>query len=251
VGTVIGTPDYMSPEQAMGQPVDTRSDLYSMGVILFEMLAGQRPFQGGAVTVLRQHVLSDVPELPAEVAATVEPTMVPLLRRLLAKVPENRLASTAEVLEVLDSLAQPARLVVAPPETARSGLTPVAAAVAGALTKLRAIVDGATRRQKAMAVGLAAIVLLGAALLCFRSEPAPAVKGMPADSTIPVVDSPTAIPTASPAPSEESPPVASLPPPPSPPSPSAAGGNGPSPSHQGRRTGPGGIYVPPPSQWFR
>ena len=90
MGAVIGTAEYMSPEQAMGQPVDARSDLYSAGVVLFEMLTGHCPFAGSAITVLRQHVIADAPVLPAAVTAGIDPGVDANLRRLIAKVPVDR-----------------------------------------------------------------------------------------------------------------------------------------------------------------
>jgi eukaryotic-like serine/threonine-protein kinase len=108
IGAVFGTPDYMSPEQAMGQPVDARSDLYSIGIIFYELLTGDRPFQGGAVTVLRQHVLGDVPPLPLEVVAQLDPRIVSVLGRLLTKTPDARLATADELHATLgDVIARP------------------------------------------------------------------------------------------------------------------------------------------------
>lgn len=93
LGMIFGTPAYMSPEQATGHPVDGRTDLYSAGIILFEMLSGAVPFAAADVMeVLRQHVRSPPPELP------VAPPVAEVLSRLLAKEPEDRYADAAEAL---------------------------------------------------------------------------------------------------------------------------------------------------------
>jgi len=106
IGMVYGTPEYLSPEQATGSSVDGRADLYSVGVMLYEMLAGRRPFAGGSpVELLGQHVTAAVPPI-AEVTpgAHVPAALEALVQRLLAKLPEQRPASAAEVLEALDGL---------------------------------------------------------------------------------------------------------------------------------------------------
>jgi serine/threonine-protein kinase len=115
IGAVFGTPDYMSPEQAMGQGVDARSDLYSIGIIFYELLTGERPFRGGVVTVLRQHVLEDVPPLPLDVVAQLDPRVVDVLARLLAKTPEARLATADELCSTLGEVI--ARPEAPPPPT--------------------------------------------------------------------------------------------------------------------------------------
>ncbi len=96
-GTVLGTPHYMSPEQARGASVDRRSDLYAAGAILYEMLTGRRPYEGRSLTaVVFQQVYAPVPVLPAEHAR-----YQPLLERMMAKEPDARARSAAELREDL------------------------------------------------------------------------------------------------------------------------------------------------------
>ncbi len=104
VGTVFGTPDYMAPEQAMGQPVDGRADLYALGVMLFEMLTGGRPYKGGAVTLMRQHILHEVPELPENIAQTIDTAVGAILKKLMAKDADARYATAGEFVAAVDSI---------------------------------------------------------------------------------------------------------------------------------------------------
>ncbi len=97
-GTIVGTPSYMSPEQCDGLEVDGRSDLYSAGVIFFEMLAGARPFEGDtAARVFMQHTLGKIPPLPESVAH-----FQPVVNRLMAKRPRDRFQSGAALLKALE-----------------------------------------------------------------------------------------------------------------------------------------------------
>jgi len=94
IGQVLGSPYYISPEQAQGQRVDVRTDLYSLGVMFYEMLRGERPYVGrSAVAIMAQHTRSPVPTLPAATSA-----QQPLLDRLMAKQPGARYASADELL---------------------------------------------------------------------------------------------------------------------------------------------------------
>ncbi len=91
LGESIGTPAYMSPEQCTGDEVDRRSDLYSLGIVVYQMLAGALPFRGDTTALLRQHFVADVPPLPPEAGVSVEAEAV--VRRVLAKEPTDRFAS--------------------------------------------------------------------------------------------------------------------------------------------------------------
>ena len=96
-GEIFGTPYYMSPEQGHGESVDERSDIYSLGVIFYEMLTGDKPYQSEtAMGIIYKHARAPVPLLPARFAEYQA-----LLNMMLAKEPENRLQSAAEVEEWL------------------------------------------------------------------------------------------------------------------------------------------------------
>jgi len=100
-GMVMGTAQYLSPEQAVGRPATPLSDLYSLGVVAYEALAGRRPFTGPtAVDIAVAHVNDPVPPLPA----TVDKRLAALVMRLLSKEPSERPASGEELAGLLDRL---------------------------------------------------------------------------------------------------------------------------------------------------
>jgi serine/threonine protein kinase len=96
-GEIFGTPYYMSPEQGHGDDVDERSDIYSLGVIFFEMLTGDKPYHSDtAMGIIYKHAQAPVPLLPARLADYQS-----LINMMLAKEPENRIQTAAEVEEWL------------------------------------------------------------------------------------------------------------------------------------------------------
>ncbi|MFH9420350.1 protein kinase [Streptomyces sp. NPDC017529] len=96
-GMVMGTPQYLSPEQALGKTVDTRSDLYATGCLLYELLALRPPFTGETpLSVVYQHV-QDMPVPPSEVSSSVPPELDGLVMRSLAKDPDDRFQTAEEM----------------------------------------------------------------------------------------------------------------------------------------------------------
>jgi serine/threonine protein kinase len=107
---ILGTPEYLSPEQARGERVDPRTDIYSLGVVLFELFTGDVPFRGDtALATAFKHVHEPAPLEGPRVAA-VPPAVLPILRKTLAKEPALRYGS---VLELLDALRRAASVVLA------------------------------------------------------------------------------------------------------------------------------------------
>src|SRR4029077_13298657 len=110
-GTVLGTPAYMSPEQFMGQVVDSRSDIYSSGVLLYQLLTGERPFEGSMSAIMHKALNTD-PPAPSQLSVTAPPSFDAVVRRAMAKRPEERFPSAkafAEAIRVaLAAHAEPA-----------------------------------------------------------------------------------------------------------------------------------------------
>jgi len=109
-GTIIGTVFYLAPEQALGQEINNRADLYALGVLLYELTAGRLPFSGDdLLTVISQHLHAPVVP-PSTHNETIPPALDALIVRLLSKQPEDRPASAAKVQRALDDLIPAAHL---------------------------------------------------------------------------------------------------------------------------------------------
>ena len=105
-GQFIGTPNYMSPEQVIGDPVTGRSDLFSLGVVLFELLTGSRPFTGSSLTEITYKIVNSPAPIPSQLRLGLPPAFNPILLKLLEKDPAKRYATGAEVGRALDALAR-------------------------------------------------------------------------------------------------------------------------------------------------
>jgi len=103
-GRILGTPSYMSPEQAKGRSVDTRSDLFSLGVMLYEMLSGKRPFAGSTTMELLIAIDRDDYEPLSRACPGADPALEDLMARCLAKLPEDRFQSAEALLEAIAAL---------------------------------------------------------------------------------------------------------------------------------------------------
>jgi serine/threonine-protein kinase len=109
-GMTIGTPSYMSPEQGLGEDVDGRTDIYSLGVILFEMLSGRVPFQGRTIQeLIAMHIAAPPPSL-ATLRPTIPSALVAIVERMLVKTPATR-PDAAEVVAALAAARTPDALM--------------------------------------------------------------------------------------------------------------------------------------------
>ncbi len=162
VGAAIGTPHYMSPEQARGESVDGRSDLYSLGVVLFEMLAGKVPYDAtDAFAVALMHVSQPVPRLSGRLA-----WLQPLIDGLMAKDREERFASGGEFIAAVESLLESAPEGAAVREAWRSLGRHTGSRQVPRID--RPLAASAPAHRKAMALGIVALVVVtavGVALL--------------------------------------------------------------------------------------
>jgi eukaryotic-like serine/threonine-protein kinase len=192
-GTVLGTSFYLSPEQASGEQVGPASDVYSLGIVAYECLAGRRPFQGtNPVAVAVAHQTEPPPRLPDD----VPPAVAALVYAALAKDPRDRPATAGEFGRQALALTDPARAAVPPPTQATQvlGPRPVPAPVA----VVRNTPQPPPRRKVPIAVWIIALLVLLAILitvLLLRDNDS----GTPTPTPTPSVtsESPTPAPTTS------------------------------------------------------
>lgn len=156
VGAIMGTPAYMSPEQCLGELTDARSDIYALGVILYQCLTGRLPFETTDVAVMMNHHILTAPVAPINLMPAVDSLLSALCMRALAKEPELRFASARQFRsELRRALITAGRNTLAPPPSGESGMVrPGSPPVPGFLTDTP--LERATRESTARGVTTAA-----------------------------------------------------------------------------------------------
>jgi putative nucleotidyltransferase with HDIG domain len=141
IGMVMGSPEYTSPEQAEGQPVGFATDIYSLGIVVFELFTGAVPFRGenAMATLLKQ--VKEEPPLDGPAAAKIPPSVVPVLRTALAKSADARYPSVREFAEALRQAVHPPAPAPAAPVPAPPTAAPTAPRAGPALALLAAALD--------------------------------------------------------------------------------------------------------------
>lgn len=140
IGTVLGTPSYMSPEQFMGLAADRRSDIYSAGVILYQFLTGERPFTGSNMAIIMRKVLNHAPVLRSKLNPDLPEALCKVVEKAMAKRPEDRFQTAAEFMKYL-------KIAVESP-------APAAQAFSAEATKI----SGSTQNPRKIGIGQSSII---------------------------------------------------------------------------------------------
>ena len=202
-GQIFGSPSYMSPEQVSGSEVDSRSDLYSLAVVAYEVLTGQRPFQGTSLTSIIYKVMSEVPAPPRQWNSALPERYDDVFERALAKDPKRRYATGSEFLAALDlkefdiALSSAVEPTSAPPASGRPKTeSATTATLAGDAVAARLARDAAGGKPNRLWLGAGGAVAAGVLAFVFLRHPA----DMPADGLRVAAPSPLATALAAPTP---------------------------------------------------
>lgn len=211
-GTVIGTPRYLAPEQASGEGATTRSDLYAVGVLLYEMLSGGAPFtKGTPVAVALAHQREAVPPL-IDAVPGLAPWLAAIVHRALEKDPDRRFDSAAQMREALARPDAAQRTMAAPAPSGAAAATTQIVETAGSSAFVRA----GTGARGPLVVAAAAVLVLVAlgAFTMSQDDGSPAAGAQTDPPTEPAsTPTPTALPTPTPVPTPTATPVPTEPPP--------------------------------------
>jgi serine/threonine-protein kinase len=188
VGAVFGTPSYMSPEQGRAEPVDTRTDVYAAGVVLFELLAGRLPFAGDSYeTVMKAHLLDPIPSLAeARPDLAIAPLLQPVIDRAMAKKPAARFPDAASMLAALEAIDAVSRVVAA-----SGGLAGAPKATLARAGKARALVSHSWRAAVTLVTLTAGVTTV---VTFLRRDGARPVESAPAAAVAPLPGKPAAAP---------------------------------------------------------
>ena len=166
-GMIIGTVQYMSPEQALGKPLDARTDIFSLGVVLYQAATGRLPFRGETITETITQIVRDEPQDAGAVNNSLSPNFTRIIGRCLRKPPDQRFESAADLASALD--AQLSRAVTAPGTRKASAAptvkTPTAPATLLTGSKLQTVQEPA--RRSSMVWVVAAVAIVAAAVAGF------------------------------------------------------------------------------------
>jgi serine/threonine-protein kinase len=175
-GRIMGTPEYMSPEQATGQPLDVRSDVFAFGVVLYELLAGERPFVGPSTGAVLVAIARDPAPPLQDRAPDVDARIAEIVMRCLAKAPGERFADAGAVLAALEGKASPMAQTVS-----KADLAPVTGAAGTTVSTKR-------RAWPVALLGLGLVALGGGAAwrasAVRHAAPAPTASGAPSASAM-------------------------------------------------------------------
>ncbi len=210
VGAVLGTPSYMSPEQIQGLPIDGRSDLFSVGVILYQFLTGERPFTGSSTITMRK-VLEENPLPPSRFNVQLPGAMDAVVRKALEKRADDRYQTADEFAEALQAAIKPASTastdptLIVPPRPAKgagstlAGLTSVVSDTRPVPVAAEAQATQSAKKSQTPAIAAAAVVVVFAVAAAVWYATRPSVEqGKPAQSAAPASTT-TSVATAPPA----------------------------------------------------
>jgi serine/threonine-protein kinase len=180
-GISVGTPGYMSPEQAMGSTVDVRTDIYALGSVLYEILAGEPAFSGPTAQAVIARLLTEEPRALATIRPGLPPGLEPVIRKAMAKVGADRHATAAEFAHALEQAMQPASGVYAAPQAGAATTSDAGGAAGRAASsahKAAATASAAVRAtssagiSRALWVGIG-LLIGGGALFAWRRVSTP------------------------------------------------------------------------------
>ena len=141
-GVILGTPFYMSPEQVMGKRADGRSDLFSLGVILYELIVGRKPFKGDHFTAIFRAITDDIPVAPLKIDASIPQSLSDLIMKALSKNPNERFQTSKEMGDALKTCLQVKESLLLPGKPISPKKKPVASVLIMGL--MAAVILGGT-----------------------------------------------------------------------------------------------------------